>query len=115
MIDIVLKDIDSSEFINQFNKLISSGIVCTWLVDCDGDYTMMSEQWRFHAWMRPYTDVQGHVRFGIVNSTNYRMTKDLYGMYHGIFVVTLLSCCDKYMENLEVSSLIDTSVDVVEE
>lgn len=95
-------------------KAISKGDIQTWQVDEDGDFTISRMQWFQHAWLRPkVNEVDKFLAFGIVQSTVYPLTRQLYGVYHGRFVATLLSHFDNMMDDVKVSPMINIDFDVV--
>lgn len=68
-------------------------------------------QWFQHAWLRPYVKDKLLV-FGIIQSSDFPITRQLYGVYHGRFVATLLSHFDDMMENIEITPLMIKEIDV---
>lgn len=100
------------ELRDAFVKGINDSVISTWLVDEEGDFTIRRELWRNHAWMR-YQRINDHsAAFGIVESRKYPMTKDLYGIMHGRFVATLLTHFDSMIENVIITSQLDSNYDV---
>lgn len=90
------------ELINLIEQKTCNHEVISWIVDNDGDYTINSEQWRYHAWFRiiPQKDT---LTFGIIQSKRYPMTNMLYGVYHGQMVETLLIYFSDLIENIKVT------------
>lgn len=112
---IIIKTENPKQLLHSLNTAIKNKEILTWMVDDDGDYTITRDQWQYHAWMKPYScEIEGVLRFGIVQSRRFRMTKELYGIYHGRFVATLLSHFDTQMENIEITPLLIKGVDLVE-
>lgn len=68
-------------------------------------------QWFQHAWLRPYVKDKLLI-FGIIQSSNFPITRQLYGVYHGRFVATLLSHFDYMMDSIEVSPLLVEEYDI---
>ena len=100
--------------LKQLNIAINSGNIQTWYLDQDGDYTISRPKWFQHAWFRPYINENNKsLTFGIVQSSVYPVTRQLYGVYHGRFVATLLSYFDYLMDEVEISPLINTEYDIV--
>lgn len=103
-----------NQLISSLNEAIMSRSVLTWAVDNMGDYTISRDQWRYLAWMRPY--IEGNrIIFGIIQSRKYPMTRELYGVYHGRFVATLLSHFDTDIYSLSVTPLLMQGYDISSE
>lgn len=112
---IIIHTKNPSLLLKLLNIAIDNGEIRTWLVDEDGDYTISRFQWFQHAWFRPYRDENDrHLAFGIVQSSVYPMTRQLYGVYHGRLVATLLSHFDSMMDDVEISPMINVNYDIVE-
>ena len=87
--------------------------IITWGVDKDGDYTIDRDQWRFKAWFRP-TEKQGQLIFGIVQSRKYVMTNELYGVYHGRLVSTILAHFSYMITEVNVTPNPQKGVDIID-
>lgn len=87
--------------------------IITWGVDKDGDYTIDRDQWRFKAWFRP-TEIQGQLVFGIVQSRKYVMTNELYGVYHGRLVSTILAHFSNLISEVHVTPNPQKDVDIID-
>ena len=87
--------------------------IITWGVDKDGDYTIDRDQWRFKAWFRP-TEGQGQLVFGIVQSRKYVMTNELYGVYHGRLVSTILAYFSDMISEIHVTPNPQKGVDIID-
>lgn len=109
---IIIKTRKPQELINSLNRAINRRAILTWIVDAIGDYTISHEQWQFLAWMRPYI-LNDRIVFGIIQSRKFPMTKELYGVYHGRFVATLLRHFDLDIIDINVTPLL-TEYDVVD-
>ena len=112
---IIIKTKNPQKLIKLLNEAIENQEILTWNVDQDGDYTITRDQWRYHAWFRPREIKKDELIFGIVQSRKYSMTRNLYGIYHGRFVATLLSHFDELMDDITVSPLLKRGVDIVQE
>lgn len=108
---ILIKTRQPKVLLNRLNESINNGSILTWQVDAEGDYTIERMQWRCHAWFRPYVRNE-LLAFGIIQSSNFPMTRQLYGVFHGRFVATLLSHFDDMMEDIEVTTLMDRTYDI---
>ena len=87
--------------------------IITWDVDKDGDYTIDRDQWRFKAWFRA-TESQGLLVFGIVQSRKYVMTNELYGVYHGRLVSTILAHFSDMISEVHVTPNPQKEVDIID-
>lgn len=104
---------DSPEQLREgFTKAIRELDIVTWVVDSDGDFTIKRELWRNHAWMRFYRIDDESIAFGIVESRNYPLLKELYGIMHGRLVATLLTHFDSIIKDIEITSQLDDRYDV---
>lgn len=111
-IHIHLKDSTSKEFQDAFIDRIKSNHITTWVVDEDKDITIKREDWRNKAWMRFLRINAQEIVIGIVESKKYRLTKEIYGVFHGRFLVTMLTHFDNILESIEVTPLLDKGADV---
>jgi hypothetical protein len=71
-------------------KAIDGGHVTTWSYDADGDFTHTPSQWAYRAWLRPSIG-SGKLLFGIVASTKFILSDEVYGIYHGRYIEMLLA------------------------
>lgn len=83
---------------------IDNGIIDTWEIDSDGDLTHTPYQWKGEAWLRHYF-VDSELIFGIVARRDKKMSKVIYGLYHGRFVEMLLTHFDTQIEGIIISSM----------
>ena len=85
----------------RIKQLIDEGKIVTWQYDADGDFTHTPDQWRNHAWFRPYVEA-GQLRFGII--TGGVMTHVIYGVFHGRFIEMLATHVTDYYSEVAASS-----------
>lgn len=111
---IIIKTDSPKKLIKALNEAIDNREILTWSVDHEGDYTIARDQWRYHAWFRYKILKPNVLAFGIVQSRKYKMTRDLYGIFHGRFVATLLSHFDNLMNDINVTPLLIHDIDIVE-
>lgn len=111
---IIIKTNNPRKLIKALNEAIDNREILTWSVDQEGDYTIARDQWRYHAWFRHKVLEPNTLTFGIVQSRKYKMTRDLYGIYHGRFLATLLSHFDHLMDDINVTPLLIHNIDIVE-
>lgn len=116
---IIIQTRNPRQLLNKINLLIDSQHIKTWIYDEEGDYTIVSPQWRYRAWMHPIlpgsrnNSNDDFLIFGIVASKKYDMTKEIYGVFHGRFIATLLSHFDVEMEDIRSTPLLLRGVDQV--
>lgn len=97
----------------RLTMAIFNRAIITWGVDKDGDYTIDRDQWRFKAWFRP-TEGQGQLVFGIIQSRKYVMTNELYGVYHGRLVSTILAHFSDMISKIHVTPNPQKGVDIID-
>lgn len=85
---------------------IDSKKIETWSYDSEGDFTHVS-QWKNLAWMRPKIENKELI-FGIIGQKGVKMSKAIYGIYHGRFSEMLLTHFDSEFESLSVTSFGDS-------
>ena len=89
---------------------MSDEYVSTWIIDDEEDITLDREQWRYRAWM--HMEVKdGVLAIGIIASRRYKLTKEIYGVFHGTFLTTLLTHFDVDMQSIAVTPMLDTKYD----
>ena len=81
------------ELLSKIRSQISSRKIETWSIDGDGDLTHEPEQWRYLAWFRPSVE-PGKLAFYILGAKSKKMTKAVYGVYHGRLIEMLLTHFD---------------------
>jgi hypothetical protein len=94
LMSITFNTTDPRGLLAAFKKAIDDRHVVTWTYDRDGDFTHATEQWKNKAWMRPKV-ANGELRFGIVKRNNQDMSREVYAIYHGRFIESMLAHFDK--------------------
>jgi len=113
---IIIKTRNPEQLLRRVYEYIEAGSIKTWSFDDDGDFTTISPQWRYKAWLHPQLPEDGETLvFGIIASRKYRMTKEIFGVYHGRFIATLLSHYDIMMISIAATPLVDARYDRVRE
>jgi len=84
---------DPSKLLSSFKESIEKGRVVTWLCDKDGDFTHTTEQWKKAAWLRPSIKT-GEIVFSIIKPQNKNISAEVYAIYHGRFIESMLAHCD---------------------
>lgn len=110
---IYIKTKNPQHLIDNINKLIRDRDIVTWTVDREGDYTIDRDQWRFRAWMRPVVE-QNRLVIEIIQSRKFSLTSELYGVYHGRFVTTILAHFYNEIEGIDVTPHPVIGVDVID-
>jgi hypothetical protein len=85
---------DSAKLLTTFKKLIDEKKVVTWSYDKDGDFTHAPEQWARKAWLRPVI-FNGRLVMNFLGNSSVVTSSALYGVYHGRFLESMLTHCDK--------------------
>jgi hypothetical protein len=88
----------------MIKEAIDGEKVATWKCDSDGDFTHNAEQWNRRAWFRPKVEKGRCLIFSILPPKNTKITRSIYGIYHGRFVEMLLVHFDSEIERVSVSS-----------
>lgn len=114
MIEVQLKIIKADSLLTKIKAAIDEQQIVTWEYDEDDDFTAIQPQWNREAWMHPYIVNNKCIQFGIVQRRDVPITSDVYAVYHGRFAEMLLMHFDKYILNIEISSLLVAGVDVFE-
>ena len=94
-----------------FKKAIDDNKVVTWSYDKDGDFTHTPEQWKLKAWMRPVI-YQGQLTMNFLGNSNTKNMREVYGVYHGRFIESMLVHCDKLFDNA-IATALATNADSV--
>lgn len=98
------------QFLNAIKKAISDKAIVTWACDADGDFTHTAEQWDKKAWLRPVIG-SGTLSLGLLGQKGVKMTKSIYGIYHGRFIEMLLTHFDGSFSNATATAQMESGVD----
>lgn len=90
---IIVQTNNPTGLLASIKKAIDNKEVETWSYDNDGDFTHTPEQWHKKAWLRPRI-YPNELRFGILGPKDVKLSKTIYGVYHGRFIEMLLSHFD---------------------
>jgi hypothetical protein len=88
----------SQTLLSSFKKAIDNGHVVTWSYDTQGDFTHSTPQWKNQAWLRPNAKADRLV-FNIIRPQNGKINKEVYGIYHGRMIESMLVHCDTLFTN----------------
>jgi len=86
---------DPQKLLAEFKKAIKEGRVVTWSYDKDDDFTHTPEQWKNQAWLRPKIE-SDKLALYILRPKNTSITSEIYAVYHGRFIESMLVHCDKF-------------------
>lgn len=90
--------------LENIREQINNGVIDTWEIDSDGDLTHTPYQWKGEAWFR-YRQNGNELIFGIVARRDRKMSKVIYGLYHGRFAEMLLTHFDTQIKEITISSM----------
>jgi hypothetical protein len=94
-----------NKLLAEFKKAIDSGKVVTWSYDTDSDFTHTAQQWKSLAWLRPkIKDGEGLI-FTILKPKNAKISSEVYAIYHGRFIESMLAHCDSLFTNGTATSM----------
>lgn len=82
------------KLLTAFKTAIDDGKIVTWAYDTDGDFTHTAQQWKSLAWLRPKVIEGTDLIFIIVKPKNSKISSEVYAIYHGRFIESMLVHCD---------------------
>lgn len=82
-----------------FKTAIDEGKVVTWGYDADGDFTHTAQQWKSLAWLRPKIKDAEQLTPIILKPKNSKISSEVYAIYHGRFIESMLVHCDSLFTN----------------
>ncbi len=89
---------DPHRLLATFKQAIDQGHVVTWSYDRVGDFTHTPPQWKDLALLRP-SIYQGWLVMNFYGKVGQKTSKELYGVYHGRFIESMLTHCDTLFSN----------------
>jgi hypothetical protein len=96
------------KLLSAYKKAIDDGHVTTWTYDADGDFTHSVDQFRRKAWLRPKIVEGQELTLYILSPIDNRLTSQMYAIYHGRFIESVLSHCDSLFEVATASALAES-------
>lgn len=102
------------KLLDSINKAIDNRDIITWSRDNEGDYTIEREQWKFKAWMRPEIEYNRLI-IKIIQSRKYLLTTELYGVYHGRFISTVVAHFSNQIIGIEVTPNPNSEYDIFDD
>ncbi len=113
---VIVRADNAEELRDNFLNKISRSAILTWLIDEDGDITIRNPEWHNKAWFRCSVENNpSRLILGIIPSKRYRMTKELYGVFHGRIAATILAHFDDVITSIELTSGYYKPYDVIPE
>jgi hypothetical protein len=88
-----------------FKKAIDDGKVATWSYDADGDFTHTAQQWKGQAWLRPKVKEGEDLTLTILKPKNSNISSEVYAIYHGRFIESMLVHCDSLFTDAAATAL----------
>jgi hypothetical protein len=95
---------DPAGLLATFKKAINDRKVVTWSYDQAGHFTHTPEQWKAQAWLKPVIH-QGRLTLNFVGRNDRMTTSEVYAVYHGRFIESMLAHCDKLFKTAEATAL----------
>jgi len=91
------KTASPQKLLTTYKKAIDDGHVKTWEYDAEGDFTHTAEQWNRSAWLRPKIR-PGELLLIILAPKEVKLSSEVYAIYHGRFIESMLIHCDELFE-----------------
>jgi hypothetical protein len=110
---IYLKTTNPHKLLVEFKKAIDDQRVTTWSYDVDGDFTHTPDQWKNKSWLRPKEEAE-HLALYIIGPKNTNISTEVYAIYHGRFIESMLVHCDKLFTSANATALPVTGRDRVQ-
>jgi hypothetical protein len=98
-----------NKLIKAFKKAIDDGHVVTWSYDKDGDFTHTAKQWVNRAWLRPEIIEGTRLSLFIVPPLETNIDSEVYAIYHGRFIESMLRHCDSLFSDGRATAMPDGS------
>jgi hypothetical protein len=102
---IYVKTATPVELLATYKKAIDGGHVKTWAYDSDGDITHTAEQWNRKAWLRPKIQEGTALALYILTPKDQDLSSEIYAIYHGRFIESILRHCDKLFSEARATAL----------
>ena len=88
-----------------YKKAIDDGHIKTWSYDKDGDFTHTADQWINNACLRPKIVKGKELVLFILTPKEQKLSSEIYAIYHGRFIESLLRHCDKLFTTGHASAM----------
>jgi hypothetical protein len=106
---VIITNGDHDKLLTAIKMAIDTDKIKTWTYDNDGDFTHTASQWIKKAWFRPRNSEGTDVIFSMIGTKNMKITKTIYGVYHGRFIEMLLTHFDDMFTNVRATALPDNT------
>ena len=93
-----------SALLTALKAAVNAKQIETWAYDSDGDFTHTPPQWKNEAWLRPSVGT-GVLTFNFIARNNVKTSKEVYAVYHGRFIETMLAHFDNMFSNADATAL----------
>ena len=103
-----IKTTTPKKLLAAYKKAIDDGHVATWSYDADGDFTHTADQWVRKAWLRPKVIEGKELTLYILAPKGTQISVVVYAIYHGRFIESVLSHCDKLFSETSASAVPET-------
>lgn len=90
--------------LSSIKTAIGEGKIKTWVCDKDGDFTHSAEQWKYKAWLRPRVG-DSSLYFYIVPPKGKSISREVYAIYHGRFIESIMAHLDTQFERATASAM----------
>jgi hypothetical protein len=81
--------------LEAFKAAIDAGHIKTWAYDTAGDFTHSATQWNKEAWLKPTLE-KDRLTLNILPPKNKTITWEIYGVYHGRFIESMIIHCNQF-------------------
>ena len=88
-----------------YKKAVDDEHVTAWSYDADGDFTHTADQWNKKAWLRPKIEEGKALVFYILGPADTTLGSDVYAVYHGRFIESMLRHCDELFSASRATSM----------
>lgn len=94
----------TAEDVTTIRNALRDGLIPTWHMDMDGDITLTNTHWSNKAWFRinDGKDNPCIMYFGLIGSRRIPLTNELYGVFHGRLVSSLLAYFNQLFQKFEI-------------
>jgi len=92
--------------LGKLKEAIKNGSIVTWLCDSDGDFTHDTDQWKKLAWFRPKVG-NNELIFNILKPQNGAVSQEVYAIYHGRFIESMLAHFDNLFTTAYASAAVE--------
>lgn len=104
---IKIKTEKPDDFLKEIINAIETNEIETWTYK-NGYFSHSPEQWLHKAWFKPEIDLENNkLKFGIYPPNNGKISKSIYGIYHGRFIEMILNHFDEKISKITATALIE--------